>query len=144
MPTLQQLRVSPTRIFPSGFRRTGEKVLDFDPQLIVFILLLIAVPAHAEKRVALVIGNATYKNAATLQNPKNDAVDVSEVLKRLGFETIVGLDLDKANMEDATIKFARAARDADVALVYYSGHAMQFGGSTTSCLSQEHRNDGGD
>jgi hypothetical protein len=32
----------------------------------VFILLLIAVPARAEKRVALVIGNAAYKNAATL------------------------------------------------------------------------------
>jgi len=32
-------------------------------------------------------------------------------------------------MEDATIQFSRAARDADVALVYYSGHAMQFVGS---------------
>jgi uncharacterized caspase-like protein len=52
---------------------------------------------------------------------------VSYALKRLGFETIVGVDLDKTGMEDATINFSRAARDADVALVYYSGHAMQFG-----------------
>jgi formylglycine-generating enzyme required for sulfatase activity len=93
--------------------------------LFVFILLLMIVPARAEKRVALVIGNAAYKNAATLQNPRNDAQDVAAVLQRLGFETIVGLDLDRDGMEDATIKFARAARDADVALVYYSGHAMQ-------------------
>jgi Caspase domain len=49
-----------------------------------------------EKRVALVIGNAAYKNAATLQSPKNDARDVADALKRLGFETIVGLDLDRA------------------------------------------------
>jgi hypothetical protein len=42
--------------------------------------------ANAERRVALVIGNAAYKNAATLQNPRNDAA-----LKRLDFETVVGL-----------------------------------------------------
>lgn len=95
--------------------------------LILFVSLIVclSIAAHAEKRVALVIGNAAYKNAPTLQNPKNDAADVADALKHLGFETIVGLDLDKAGMEDATIKFARDARDVDVALVYYSGHAMQ-------------------
>jgi hypothetical protein len=75
-----------------------------------------------------IVGNAAYKNAATLQNPRNDATDVSEALKRLGFETIVGLDLNKDGMEEKSIAFARAARDADVALVHYSGHAMQFSG----------------
>jgi uncharacterized caspase-like protein len=101
-------------------------------RLIALILasVLFATPAaRAEKRVALVIGNAAYKNAATLQNPRNDATDASEALKRLGFETIVGLDLDRDGMEEKQIAFARAVRDADVALVYYSGHAMQFGGS---------------
>jgi hypothetical protein len=96
--------------------------------LFVFILLLITVPAHAEKRVALVIGNSAYKNAATLQNPRNDAQDVEEALKRLSFETIVGLDLDDAGMKEKSIAFARAARNADVAFFYYSGHAMQFNG----------------
>ena len=98
--------------------------------LILFLSLIVClpVPAHAEKRVALVIGNAAYKNAVTLQNPKNDAQDVADALKRVGFETIVGLDLDEAGMKDKSISFARSARDADVALVYYSGHAMQFGG----------------
>ncbi|HEY3678500.1 MAG TPA: caspase family protein [Bradyrhizobium sp.] len=31
-------------------------------------------------------------------------------------------------MEEAVIRFSRAARDADVALFYYSGHAIQFAG----------------
>jgi len=31
-------------------------------------------------------------------------------------------------MDEATIRFARAARTADVAMFYYSGHALQFGG----------------
>ena len=31
-------------------------------------------------------------------------------------------------MDAAAVRFARAARDADVALFYYSGHAMQYAG----------------
>jgi formylglycine-generating enzyme required for sulfatase activity len=84
--------------------------------------------ASAEKRVALVIGNGAYANATQLPNPRNDAEDVAAALKRAGFEAIVGLDLDQAKMQETAIEFARAAREADVALFYYSGHAMQFGG----------------
>ena len=50
-------------------------------------------------------------------------------LRRAGFETIVGLDLDKRAMDEVGLQFARAARDADVAIFYYSGHAMQFKGT---------------
>jgi uncharacterized caspase-like protein len=102
--------------------------------LFVLLLVLVAVPAHAEKRVALVIGNAAYKNAATLQNPRNDAHDVAAALQRLGFETIVGLDLDDVGMKEKSIAFARAARDADVALVYSAGLqcALLFGGPPKS------------
>ena len=94
----------------------------------LFATLVCAPPAFAEKRVALIIGNGAYANATQLANPKNDAEDVAAALKREGFETIVGIDLDQAKMQDTAIDFARAAREADVALFYYSGHAMQFGG----------------
>jgi hypothetical protein len=85
-------------------------------------------PAFAEKRVALVIGNGAYQNAVPLPNPKNDAEDVAAALARSGFETVLGRDLDKAGMDEHAIRFARAARDADIAVFYYSGHAMQFAG----------------
>src|ERR1700730_688420 len=102
-------------------------------RIAVFVvpLLLVAImmsPALADRRIALVIGNGAYRNAPQLPNPKNDAQDVAAALKRTGFETILGLDLDKAGMDDAAIRFARAARAADVAIFYYSGHAMQFAG----------------
>ena len=84
--------------------------------------------AAAEKRVALVIGNGDYRYAGLLPNPRNDAEDVGVQLRAIGFETIVGLDLDQGGMQDRMIAFARAARDADVAMFYYAGHAMQFGG----------------
>jgi TRAP-type mannitol/chloroaromatic compound transport system substrate-binding protein/uncharacterized caspase-like protein len=91
-------------------------------------LLSAAAPALAEKRVALVIGNGAYQSAPRLPNPRNDAEDVAAALKRTGFETIVGLDLDKNGMDDAAIRFSRAAREAEVAVFYYSGHAMQYAG----------------
>jgi hypothetical protein len=85
--------------------------------------------ALAETRVALVIGNGAYQNAPRLPNPVNDAADVAAALRRSGFETIELLNLDKAAMDEATIRFARAARTADVAMFYYSGHALQFAGA---------------
>jgi hypothetical protein len=96
--------------------------------LAVLLVSVASLPSHAEKRVALVIGNAAYRSAPALANPKNDANDVAGTLKRNGFEVIVGLDLDQLGMQDTVIRFARAVRDADVAMFYYSGHALQFGG----------------
>jgi formylglycine-generating enzyme required for sulfatase activity len=102
---------------------------------VVFALLIAIVGVFgaggataAEKRVALVIGNGAYRNAPQLPNPKNDAEDIAAAFRRSGFETILGIDLSKADMDDAMIAFARSARTADVAIFYYSGHAMQFAG----------------
>ena len=84
--------------------------------------------ALGDVRVALVIGNGAYRAVPHLPNPPHDAEDVAVALKRMGFQTITGIDLDQAGMQNATIRFARAARTADVAIFYYSGHAMQFSG----------------
>lgn len=85
-------------------------------------------PALAETRVALVIGNGAYANKAVLPNPTNDAEDVAAALRRSNFEVILGTDLGQAQMQELTIRFARAAGKADVAMFYYSGHAMQHNG----------------
>jgi hypothetical protein len=84
--------------------------------------------ASAETRVALVVGNGAYANKAVLPNPANDAQDVAASLRKSGFEVILGTDLSQANMQELTIRFARAAGKADVAMFYYSGHAMQHNG----------------
>src|SRR3569832_2695303 len=75
--------------------------------------------AHAEKRIALVIGNGAYANEPRLPNPSHDAEDVAAALKRTDFEVILGTDLSQAGMADAAIRFARSSRDADVAVFYY-------------------------
>jgi len=94
----------------------------------VMLMGLGVAPGHADKRVALVIGNGAYKNAPALINPKNDAEDVGRSLRGLGFETIVAADLDRGGMNDALDRFSRTVANADVAVFYYSGHGMQFAG----------------
>lgn len=84
--------------------------------------------AHADKRVALVIGNAGYVNANPLANPSNDAGDVAAKLKSLGFEVILGRDLDKRNFDAKLRQFSSALDAADTALLFYAGHGLQIAG----------------
>lgn len=110
---------------------------------VAFLFLFGVATAHAEKHIALVIGNGDYQNTGKLRNPRNDAQDVAVALERIGFEVILRLDLDKPGMDQAALQFARVAPTADVALFYYSGHAMEFGGQNflmpvDAKLSDEH------
>jgi uncharacterized caspase-like protein len=91
-------------------------------------VLGIACAAHAEKRVALIVGNSNYEHIAKLKNPKNDAEDLTAKLTSLGFEVFGGADLDRRNLVSALIKFGRAAESADVAMFYYAGHGLQVNG----------------
>jgi uncharacterized caspase-like protein len=84
--------------------------------------------AHAEGRVALVIGNAAYANAPPLRNSRNDADDISEQLQRLGFEVVDGRDLDSRGMRTALARFAQKLKGTEAALFYYSGHGLQIEG----------------
>jgi hypothetical protein len=92
------------------------------------LALLLAPAAHADKRVALVIGNSAYQNTAELNNPKHDVVDMAAALKRLDFEVLEGRDLDKRAMERLVRQFAIKLSGADLALFFYAGHGLQLGG----------------
>ena len=56
--------------------------------LTIWLVLLAGQPALADKRVALVIGNSTYRNVAKLTNPANDASAVAAMFKSAGFSTV--------------------------------------------------------
>src|SRR5215469_14127985 len=103
-------------------------------QLISLVLLMLglASPALAEKRVALVIGNSTYRNVTPLDNPANDAALMAQTLKDLGFSLTGGgaqLNLDKHGLDDAVQAFGHEVQGADVAMFYYAGHGVQVRGS---------------
>lgn len=90
--------------------------------------LVLVLPAAAEKRIALVIGNSGYQHATPLPNPVNDASDVAAALKEVGFQVIVGLDLGKSGFDGKVREFARALDGADTALLFYAGHGLQVSG----------------
>ena len=81
-----------------------------------------------EKRVALVIGNSAYPAGAGLANPRNDADDLGSVLRKLSFDVVTDTDLTHRGFADTMAQFADKADGADVALIYYVGHAMQLDG----------------
>jgi uncharacterized caspase-like protein len=86
------------------------------------------IPAHAEKRVALVIGNSSYRYSGPLANPKNDASDIAVVLKAHAFQVLEGYDLSKAAMEAKLREFARALTTNEAGLFFYAGHGLQVSG----------------
>ena len=80
---------------------------------------------QAAKRVALVVGNSAYQYTTRLENPKNAAADMAAALKKLGFEVVDGLDLNKVDFERKVREFSTALRGAEVGLSSMRGMACR-------------------
>jgi uncharacterized caspase-like protein len=78
-------------------------------------------------KLALVIGNSSYKNAPPLGNPGNDAKAISETLRQSGFDVTLKLDATRDDMAAAMRAHVQtlAARKA-VGLFYFAGHGLQL------------------
>ena len=86
--------------------------------------------APTGKRVALIIGNAEYKHSPLLINPARDATLLASTLRNAGFQSVVVMnDLTREGIIRALRDFAVTADTADWAVVYYSGHGIEFGGA---------------
>jgi hypothetical protein len=83
-----------------------------------------AAAVRNQRRVALVIGNAAYKSSP-LENPVNDATDVDQTLRQLGFQTTLVRNATLGQMREATRRFAEQLQSADVALIYFAGHGIE-------------------
>jgi hypothetical protein len=112
-----------------GQRLAGRE--SFLPKLLVTVLAvtLIHSAAFAESRVALVIGNSTYRTVAQLANPEKDAASMARLFKDAGFETVVAVNnVGNLDFKRAIRKFENAAANSDIAVVYYAGHGLEIGG----------------
>ncbi|MCP5270875.1 MAG: caspase family protein [Burkholderiaceae bacterium] len=87
-----------------------------------------AAPAATQgKRLALVIGNAAYRDAP-LQNPVNDARAMAQALEGAGFEVMLHTDADQRTLLTALREFGQQLRGGGTGLFYYAGHGMQIKG----------------
>lgn len=95
--------------------------------LLAFTLLLYVGAAGASDRVALVIGNANYRVANPLNNPRNDAEGMAALLARAGFQVDLQIDADLEKMQVSVARFGKSIREKNVkfGLFYYAGHGLQ-------------------
>jgi len=78
---------------------------------------------------ALIIGNAAYPGSSRLDNPINDAKAIEQKLKSMGFTVTVVTDANRQRLVQAMSQFRKTASNADLSLLFYSGHGVQIFGT---------------
>jgi uncharacterized caspase-like protein len=102
----------------------------------VWLVMLFGVPSATaaermrgitvtEERIALVIGNAAYRNDP-LDNPVNDARLIAESLKQSGFAVSLQENLDRRGLVNALREFSNHLAESTIAVLYYAGHGLQL------------------
>ncbi len=89
------------------------------------------VPASAEPRIALVIGNGDYQNVPRLDNPVSDGQLMATTLENVGFDVNLILNGDQTTIKRAVADFGRELRSAGpdaTGLFYFAGHGVQSRG----------------
>jgi len=122
-------RSVPSDLFPARRRRSRIVLSRLAAFAFMLALALGAdVALAAEKRVALVVGNARYP-ALALNNPENDARVVATTLRRLGFEVSEHVNLPIKEFRKVLRDFAKRLQSEEGASVfYYAGHGVQIEG----------------
>jgi len=93
--------------------------------------LVLAAPATAEPRIALVIGNGAYQSVTQLDNPVSDGELMASTLQAVGFEVTLLVNGTQDEIKRAVAGFGRALRAAGpeaTGLFYYAGHGVQSRG----------------
>src|SRR2546429_1321857 len=89
---------------------------------------LLATPAQAEKRVALVVGNNDYRNVPKLQKAVNDARTMGDTLKQLGFTVMVAENQNRQAFSQTLLAFDKSVEAGDTAFFFYAGHGFEIAG----------------
>jgi len=121
MTILQMLFITSTLVF---FIKRNKMIKNL---IFISILLFSGNFLFAQSKIALVIGNSSYQQMP-LQNPGNDAYDLSTTLRTLGFDVLQKTNLNRQEMEEAIRSFKQKIKPGDVALFYFSGHGTQVNG----------------
>ena len=80
-----------------------------------------------DRRLALVIGNDSYKSVQKLVNAKSDARAIAKQLEASGFKVTLQFDLTERAMKDALRAFRTSVEGGDEVIVFFAGHGVQLG-----------------
>ncbi|MBS1796435.1 MAG: caspase family protein [Acidobacteria bacterium] len=106
---------------------------NYAKRLILIIFLLLSVSPLAardnKKRVALVIGNSSYRTTLYLKKPVRDALNVKLALTDLGFDVVFGIDQTKEQIEQLIRLYGEKLKGRNVvSFFYYSGVGFHSAG----------------
>jgi uncharacterized caspase-like protein len=101
----------------------------FTSILSILLSVFLTHAARADKRVALVIGNAAYQTLPKLAIPENDAAAIGQLLKTAEFDVTIEVNLNAADMQRVMRDFASRAKDADMVAVFFAGHGIEIDGT---------------
>jgi len=105
--------------------RAGSRAMKWAGRAVAALACACSLAAPGADRVALLIGNNTY-GSSPLRNAVNDAHDLGDALKDLGFQVILRENASRKDMIEGIREFGQAIDGASTALFFYAGHAMQF------------------
>jgi hypothetical protein len=89
---------------------------------------MLAGPALAAKRVALVVGNNDYRNVPKLQKAVNDARTMGDTLRQLGFSVMVAENQTRQDFSQTLLAFDRQIEAGDTVFFFYAGHGFEIAG----------------
>ena len=96
--------------------------------LIALLLFLLQLAQATDNRLALVIGNSNYRDAAFLNKQvTDDARNFAEALKKLNFRVIYKENLNRKSMPKVIKQFGKELKGG-IGLFYFAGYGLQFQG----------------
>ncbi|XP_053304148.1 mucosa-associated lymphoid tissue lymphoma translocation protein 1 isoform X2 [Spea bombifrons] len=84
----------------------------------------------ATDKVALLIGNMSYKNHTQLKAPMVDVYELTNLLRQLDFKVVSLLDLTELEMRNAVKEFLLLLDKGVYGLLYYAGHGYENYGNS--------------
>jgi hypothetical protein len=110
--------------------RSERKIVLFARIVILLgVLIGVATPAQADRRIALVVGNDAYESISRLERAVIDATAVAQSLRAIGFEVMLATDVSRRELVRQLAEFNSRAQSSDLALFYYAGHGIEIRGA---------------
>jgi hypothetical protein len=97
--------------------------------LFAFAVIMAALPAHAEKRLALVVGNDLYEHVPALSKAVTDASAVASALRKLDFAVTVAENQSRQTLSETLLTFDSSIGDGDTVFFFFAGHGFEVKGT---------------
>ena len=81
-----------------------------------------------KERIALIIANNHYESKGSLLHPIPTSIQLETTLKSMGFDVLVGRDLNRKQMRSILNDFSKKYKNYQFAMVSYMGHGFEIDG----------------